>query len=221
VNNGRIQGDFINHGIFYGDGVVAGSFINNGIANFGPDAGPGAGPDGSGKFPELPGIALLTADHVDLDSRGPVALKGVAKRGRADSRRHGRSGMRRGDVGEFDVNGSFTQKNSAKLAMDMRNADQALSEVGLSIRHDRLNVKGDVRLRGDFELSMPENLFMKGGDSLVVIGVGGALKGRFAGLREGSTVDTITGMGGVPLDLRITYQGGDGNDVGIYAMARN
>ena len=80
--------------------------------------------------------------------------------------------------------------------------------------HDRIVVEGDLMLDGTLVVeSAATPAWLIPGQRLEIIDVMGTAAGRFFGLDEGDQVDIF---GGVP--LHITYIGGDGNDVELYAV---
>lgn len=77
---------------------------------------------------------------------------------------------------------------------------------------DRLEIQGDVTLDGLLLVELLEDFVAAAGDSFEILDVGGTLEGKFIGLNEGSYFATNEG-----LPFRISYQGGDGNDVTLTA----
>lgn len=88
-----------------------------------------------------------------------------------------------------------------------------------------ISLNGDLvfNLRNGSYLSTPHNsdLTLTPGDRFPVIAIGGTITAsgidtlpRFANRQEGDIVDTYNGI-----DLYITYQGGDGNDIELYTLA--
>ena len=77
---------------------------------------------------------------------------------------------------------------------------------------DQLVVAGDVSLAGSLNVGLISPFELTAGHQFIIVQVGGNLSGNFIGLREGDVVGTF----GVA-DLKISYTGGDGNDVVLFA----
>ena len=79
---------------------------------------------------------------------------------------------------------------------------------------DRIAIEGNLMLDGllvlEWEAAPP---WLTAGQTLKIIDVTGISEGRFDGLAEGALVDVLEGV-----RLHITYLGGDGNDVELYAV---
>lgn len=75
---------------------------------------------------------------------------------------------------------------------------------------DRFEIAGDVALNGTIEVVPLDGFVPRQGQSYEFIDTGGTLTGEFIGLPEGSLVTTLEGV-----DLFITYQADDGNDVAL------
>ena len=95
--------------------------------------------------------------------------------------------------------------------------DAATLEIELSGsesgQFDSLIAAGDVTLDGLLDLQLLGGFTPDAGQTFEIIDVAGSLCGEFDGLGEGAVVDTFGGI-----DLRITYTGGDGNDVFLRAV---
>ena len=79
--------------------------------------------------------------------------------------------------------------------------------------YDSLNAAGDVSLNGALSVSLDAPFALGEYQQFDIISVGGDLTGTFTGLDEGGVVDIFGGM-----DLFITYQAGDGDDVALYTV---
>jgi autotransporter-associated beta strand protein len=97
--------------------------------------------------------------------------------------------------------GSVTLSSSSHL-------DVEIDDAAVGTQYDQLNVSGTVAL-GGANLNITLGYTPANGDSFTIVNNDGAdaVSGTFAGLAEGSTL-AVNGR-----DLRITYAGGDGNDV--------
>jgi hypothetical protein len=87
---------------------------------------------------------------------------------------------------------------------------------GVGIFGDRVDVRGAVLLGGLLRLRPDPGRSVPRGAHVTIVSNDGtdAVTGTFDGLPEGAVVSTV---GGVP--LRVTYRGGDGNDVELYTVA--
>ncbi|MEM8835381.1 MAG: FG-GAP-like repeat-containing protein [Planctomycetota bacterium] len=102
----------------------------------------------------------------------------------------------------------------ATFGGDLRinNASTLTIEIAGALDSDQVVVGGDLTLEGGpLNVSMLNGAKVFPGQVFEIIDVGGATSGSFAGLGEGDVVTTIDGI-----DLRISYTGGDGNDVVLF-----
>ncbi|HRI04238.1 MAG TPA: Calx-beta domain-containing protein [Pyrinomonadaceae bacterium] len=85
-------------------------------------------------------------------------------------------------------------------------------------RHDQLNVTGTVALGGNLTLAQSGGFNPANGNTFVIINndLGDLVSGTFNGLPEGATIPNFIGTG---RDAKISYVGGDGNDVVLTAQA--
>ena len=77
---------------------------------------------------------------------------------------------------------------------------------------DQLEILGNATLNGELVVELLDEFTPSIGDQFEILDVDGTLSGQFTGLSEGSLVDTID-----TVDLFISYLGGDGNDVVLFA----
>ncbi|MCP4140908.1 MAG: hypothetical protein GY755_11570, partial [Chloroflexi bacterium] len=109
----------------------------------------------------------------------------------------------------------FTQRDSqSSLVLELGGTEPAIPENrGLGhfahIQADR------VRLNGELELFSIYGFHPEPGQQFEIISVGNSLKGEFVNAPEGSIID-----GFCDVQLRISYMGGDGNDVVLTAEER-
>ncbi len=106
--------------------------------------------------------------------------------------------------------GSVTLVSGSDLTMELNGATPGTG-------HDQLAVTGTVDLGGaTLDWSVGGGYIPADNDELVIVdndGTGDAVTGTFDSLTEGATVSTD--FGGTGKTARITYAGGDGNDVAI------
>ena len=76
---------------------------------------------------------------------------------------------------------------------------------------DKLDIAGDLALAGDLQVDFLNGYTLTGNDQFIIAEVDGVLSGVFANFAEG---DIVANDGN--LDLFISYQGGDGNDVMLF-----
>jgi hypothetical protein len=106
-----------------------------------------------------------------------------------------------------------------RLALDAGSVYQVDLGLGARRRHDRLRVAGGVRLDGArLRLRLVGRRPAAGQAFTILDNLGdGPVRGSFRGLREGATV-TGRDRDGRPGRFRVTYRGGDGNDVVLRSL---
>ncbi|WP_413314595.1 MULTISPECIES: hypothetical protein [unclassified Prochlorococcus] len=85
--------------------------------------------------------------------------------------------------------------------------------------HDWIEIKGDLELAGNLDVSLIDGFKLSAGDSFVITKVDGDLSGEYDGLNEGDSVGRFKSKKGGKLDLFLTYEGGDGNDIELYTKS--
>jgi hypothetical protein len=150
-------------------------------------------------------IYFKPAGHVSI--RGDVSNSGTMLIG-ADSS----SAFFSLETGTID--GTYTQSATGTLVFELAGL---LPEDGDGAwnGYDVLYVLGDVHLDGSLLAELAYGFVLQEDAEFCILHVDGELNGTFAGLGEGKSVltDPVSG-----LDLFITYQGGDGNDVTLYTV---
>lgn len=101
---------------------------------------------------------------------------------------------------EVDVEGSLAFDDTNTLEIELAGI--------LDGEFDALLVQGDVSLDGMLDVSLLAGFAPLVGQQFEILDVGGSLSGQFTGLDEGAVAGTFGAT-----DLRISYLGGDGNDV--------
>ncbi|MBX2850907.1 MAG: pentapeptide repeat-containing protein, partial [Phycisphaeraceae bacterium] len=81
----------------------------------------------------------------------------------------------------------------------------------LSGEFDRLEISGDATLDGLLDVSLIDGFTLDANQEFEILDIAGTQTSQFTGLGEGALVDSFNGT-----ELFITYQAGDGNDVGLY-----
>jgi hypothetical protein len=77
---------------------------------------------------------------------------------------------------------------------------------------DQITVAGELELDGGLSVTLLGGFLLEAGDEFLIL-TAGSSSGTFAGLGEGATVGSFSGV-----DLQITYAGGDGNDVALFVV---
>ncbi|WP_413314593.1 MULTISPECIES: calcium-binding protein [unclassified Prochlorococcus] len=85
--------------------------------------------------------------------------------------------------------------------------------------HDWIEITGDLELAGNLDVSLIDGFKLSAGDSFVITKVDGDLSGEYDGLDEGDSVGRFKSEKGGKLDLFLTYEGGDGNDIELYTKS--
>jgi hypothetical protein len=109
-------------------------------------------------------------------------------------------------VGDNSVSGNLTMAASDSLAIRLGGTSPQLS--------DSLSIGGNASLAGALGVSLQGGFIPSLGDEFAIVGIAGSLAGTFNGLADNALVGNFGGT-----DLFITYAGGDGNDVVLFAQA--
>jgi len=86
-------------------------------------------------------------------------------------------------------------------------------------KYDWIKITADLELAGDLDVSLIDGFQFSAGDSFLIVTVGGDLTGEYDGLNEGDSVGRFNSDNGGILELFITYEGGDGNDIELYTKS--
>ncbi len=85
-------------------------------------------------------------------------------------------------------------------------------------QYDFVDVAGDLVIDGgSLEVSLVDDFKIMRGQQFIIAKIDGDQHGQYQGLSEGSSVGQFEGFNGNMLDLFITYQAGDGNDIALQA----
>jgi len=109
-------------------------------------------------------------------------------------------------VGDNSVSGSLMMATGDSLAIRLGGTSPQLS--------DSLSIGGNASLAGALGVSLQSGFTLAPSQSFTIVDVGGTASGNFAGFGEGALVGTFGGT-----ELFITYTGGNGNDVALFAQA--
>ncbi|NBC10463.1 MAG: PEP-CTERM sorting domain-containing protein, partial [Planctomycetes bacterium] len=109
--------------------------------------------------------------------------------------------------GVLDFEGDLIYADTHTLLIELGSSGGAPG-----VDFDQINVEGLLEIDGGLDVHLLDGFSPGVGDSFLVL-TGGETTGTFAGLGEG---EVVTSMNGV--DLRITYAGGDGNDIALTAI---
>jgi fibronectin-binding autotransporter adhesin len=110
-------------------------------------------------------------------------------------------------TGIFTFGKNLTLEPTATLAMELGGTTPGTD-------FDQLRVNDVATLGGMLELLLIDNVEFELYQQFTILDVGASLSGNFAGLPEQAKVGNFNG-----LDVFITYQGGDGNDVVLFTAA--
>ncbi len=184
-----------NYALFLNSGVV----INDGIIDNtnGTFKGVPVKNEGSGKVihPKLTGTGKIIGDY---ESRGVFSPGNSAG----------------GHFIDGDLLISSTSSTVIQLGgLSDTNRDSTQTD------YDFIDVAGDLLIDGgSLEVSLIDDFKIERGQKFMISDVDGDLSGEFKKLGEGSSVGLFDSMYSEPIDLFISYQGGDGNDICLYTM---
>ena len=139
-------------------------------------------------------------------------------------------------VGALTNHGMISPGNSAGgyiIDGDLTHADQGLKMIELGgsddgdrdqncTDHDFIDVTGDLLIDGGrLEVALIDGHQLKRGEEYVISQVDGKLIGQYEGLEEGASLGQFDSIYGEPIDLRVSYKAGDGNDISVYTDPLN
>ncbi|KZR67931.1 calcium-binding protein [Prochlorococcus sp. MIT 1303] len=121
-------------------------------------------------------------------------------------------------VGGYLIDGNLYQRDGSLKLIELGgtyhgDGDRTATE------HDWIEITGNLELAGKLDVSLIDGFKLSGGDSFVITKVDGDLSGQYDGLDEGDSVGRFKSDNGGTLDLFVTYQGGDGNDIELYTKS--
>ena len=84
--------------------------------------------------------------------------------------------------------------------------------------HDFVEITGDLIINGGtLDVSLIDDFKLDLNQEFDIVKVDGELTGTYEGLEEGAIVGSFDSVyGQIPMNLFITYEGGDGNDIALY-----
>jgi T5SS/PEP-CTERM-associated repeat protein len=183
-----------------GQGEVAGSVVTSGNGQV------QVGATASGTiFGNLTnnGLRVLVSPTANLDVQGDwtgdspfigignVVLNGAARPGNG--------------IGSVEFQGNVLLGSPSVVEIE-------IAGVNPGSQYDQMLVDGDVDLFGSLDVTMQNGFQPLNGQVFTIMEIGGTQTGLFAGLNEGDVVTTVNNV-----ELAITYQGGDGNDIALQA----
>jgi hypothetical protein len=84
------------------------------------------------------------------------------------------------------------------------------------------HVTGDKIINGgSLEVDLTDDFKLSKGLEFIISRIDGQLIGNYQGLEEGDSVGMFESIYGGSMDLRISYRGGDGNDISLYTDSSN
>jgi len=188
---------------------------------------------------DIAGVLAMTAGPTDVfgdvDITGTVAVGGNGTLTFFDDVNHDgtrfelASGSTAVFFGELTGSGDFQGSGSVEIFGDLRpGASPGIMEFGGDLMLgassstsielfgtdliDRLFVLGDASLGGTLDVRALDGFTLSPGDSFLFLSIDGLRTGTFLNAAEG---DVVLSHGGV--DLQLTYFGGDGNDLVLFA----
>ncbi len=121
-------------------------------------------------------------------------------------------------AGGYLIDGNLHHLEDADLVIELEgyndsNRDQLLTE------YDFIDVKGDLIINGGtLEVSLINDFKLHRGQKFLISQVDGNLNGEFLSMAEGESVGMFDSIYGNKIDLFISYQAGDGNDISLYTL---
>ena len=192
-----VDGDatFINNGELTNESTLSidGELINNGtFTNDGVISINGTMNTSNGKFVNnrtISGSGIIEGSYIDT---------GKVKPGNS--------------TGGILIDGNFI-KNKGRLILDLAGSRHRKMNRKTTT-HDFLEVLGDAQLGGNLKIKLRDDYIIKPGKKHKVIKIDGERFGTFKNYAEGDAVEARNHSGE---KLFISYEGGDGNDVILYA----
>ncbi len=119
--------------------------------------------------------------------------------------------------GILNVDGDFAFAEDSLFSLDL---DGLLPGEGTG-NHDQANVAGGVTISSGVGLTLKQTAAFSIGDTITILNNDGVdpVSGTFTGLAEGTFITAIGGNGVSSQIFQISYEGGDGNDVVLTAIA--
>jgi len=114
------------------------------------------------------------------------------------------------------IDGNLQHTNSSLNTFELGGDDDA-SRDRKNTQYDFLDIKGDLLIDGGtLDIQLINNFKIEYGQEFKIVSVGNDLVGQYAGFDEGSSVGLFDSIHSRAINLFITYQGGDGNDICLY-----
>ena len=83
--------------------------------------------------------------------------------------------------------------------------------------HDFIDITGDLIIDGAYlEASLIDGFKLSGNQNFLITKLDGELTGQYEDLGEGDSLGKFESIYGTDIDLFVTYEGGDGDDIGLY-----
>ena len=135
-------------------------------------------------------------------------------------------------IGGIDLSGTLAPGNSSGGMLftgDVTYGETSTKEIELGgsdsfefhrndTQHDFTEIQGDLLINGgQLNVSLIDGFELDLNHEFIIAKVDGELAGTFEGLEEGAIVGSFDSVyGQIPMNLFITYEGGDGNDIALY-----
>ena len=120
-------------------------------------------------------------------------------------------------AGGFRIDGNMSVKNDSILGIEL-GGDSHYDFHRTDTEHDFIEITGDLIINGgNLDVSLIDGFELDLNQQFDIVKVDGELTGTYEGLEEGAIVGSFDSVyGQIPMNLFITYEGGDGNDIALY-----
>ena len=120
-------------------------------------------------------------------------------------------------AGGFSLDGTMSVKNDSIIGIELggvSNSDFHITDT----EHDFVEITGDLIIDGgNLDVSLIDGFELALNQQFDILKIDGELTGTFNGLEEGAIVGSLDSVyGQIPMNLFITYEAGDGNDIALY-----
>ena len=120
-------------------------------------------------------------------------------------------------AGGFRIDGNMSVKNDSILGIEL-GGDSHYDFHRTDTEHDFIEITGDLIINGgNLDVSLIDGFELDLNQQFDIVKVDGELTGTYKGLEEGAIVGSFDSVyGQIPMNLFITYEAGDGNDIALY-----
>lgn len=178
----------------YNDGALVnyGSIVNNGVITV-----------HSGAIENTTSGSISGNGSINVPAGGTLTNEGTISPGNS--------------TGGFLINGTLNHNDAGSKEIELSGTDDADRDL-IKTDYDFIDITGDLILDGGaLEVSLIDGFELGLDQEFIIAKVDGELTGTYEGLEEGAIVghfDSIYGQ--IGMNLFITYEAGDGNDIALY-----